>query len=369
MSHAKLSPSSSDRWMACPASIRLSEGMPNKSSAFAEEGTRAHALAEQILCGEFIDPSEIEDGMLDHVLVYVDHIKELVDSTDGDLMIEVRVHVNEDIYGTADAIIWSESTKTLYVRDLKYGAGLPVEIVGNTQLKVYALAALLTTGKKANVIDLGIVQPRCPHSDGPVRTLRYDAIELIDFWSDILEAADRTKDANSAIVAGEHCRFCPAAPVCPEIKSKAQVAARSAFTVGEAYDPEELAKMLDWLPVLEGWIKNVREFAYAEAEKGNAPPRYKLVDKKAVSKWKPDILDALAKKLKIKKSELLDDAPMKGITEIKKLAPGKNDKERTNFLSEFISRDSSGHTLVHEDDSRQAIRVDAKAAFLNVDME
>lgn len=363
MSHAKLSPSSSDRWMTCPASIRLSEGMPNKSSAFAEEGTRAHALAEQILCGEFIDPSDIEDGMLDNVLIYVDHIKDLVDTTEGDLMIEVRVHVNEDIYGTADAIVWSENSKTLYVRDLKYGAGLAVEVLDNTQLKIYALAALLTTGKKADVIDLGIVQPRCPHADGPIRTLQYDAIELIDFWSDILEAAEKTKLIDSPIVAGEHCRFCPAAPVCPEIKSKAQLAARNVFSVGNVYDPKELSKMLDWLPVLEGWIKNVREFAYQEAEAGNTPPNYKLVEKRATRRWRVEET-AQAELVKVLGDEIFDKK-FKSPAQIEKLL----DKTQKGLVTELTMKESSGHTLVHEDDSRQAVRVDAKAAFLNIDME
>ena len=363
MSHAKLSPSSSDRWMACPASIRLSEGMPNKSSAFAEEGTRAHTLAEQILTGEFIDPSEIEDGMLDNVLIYVDHIKALVDATAGDLEIEVRVHVNEDIYGTADAIVWSENTKTLYVRDLKYGAGLPVEVLDNTQLKVYALAALLTTGKKANVIDLGIVQPRCPHADGPIRTLSYDAIELIDFWSDILEAAEKTKSSDAPIVSGEHCRFCPAAPVCPEIKSKAQLAARNVFSVGNVYDPKELSKMLDWLPVLEGWIKNVREFAYQEAEDGNTPPNYKLVEKRATRRWRVEET-AQAELQKVLGDEIFDKK-FKSPAQIEKLL----DKTQKSLVTELTMKESSGHTLVHEDDSRQAVRVDAKTAFLNIDME
>jgi hypothetical protein len=43
--HARLSPSASKIWMSCPGQPRLSEGVENRSSVFAEEGTAAHELA------------------------------------------------------------------------------------------------------------------------------------------------------------------------------------------------------------------------------------------------------------------------------------------------------------------------------------
>lgn len=54
----------------------LSEGMPNKSSEHAELGTRTHALAEAILRGQ---PFEDKDGMLEHAMVYVKHVRSLVE--------------------------------------------------------------------------------------------------------------------------------------------------------------------------------------------------------------------------------------------------------------------------------------------------
>ena len=44
--HAVLSASSSDRWIHCSPSVRLSEGFKDKESDYALEGTCAHALAE-----------------------------------------------------------------------------------------------------------------------------------------------------------------------------------------------------------------------------------------------------------------------------------------------------------------------------------
>lgn len=77
MSHAKLSPSAAERWMTCPGSVVLSEGMPQRTSEFAEEGTLAHALAEMLLTKQ---PGTMDTpvGMLDHVMVYVEHVRSLL---------------------------------------------------------------------------------------------------------------------------------------------------------------------------------------------------------------------------------------------------------------------------------------------------
>ncbi len=45
MAHSVLAPSSAHRWMHCPGSVNLERLFPNQSSAYAEEGTLAHAWA------------------------------------------------------------------------------------------------------------------------------------------------------------------------------------------------------------------------------------------------------------------------------------------------------------------------------------
>ena len=52
MAHAKLSPSSAERWMTCPGSVALCDGLVDEGSSFAAEGTAAHWVAEQILLGK-----------------------------------------------------------------------------------------------------------------------------------------------------------------------------------------------------------------------------------------------------------------------------------------------------------------------------
>jgi hypothetical protein len=392
--------------MTCPGSVVLSEGMPEDESEYAAEGTRAHAYAERWLLLHFAQhgvspspttPEEIE--IAKHVKLYIDECIRLA-IKGSKVFVETKVAVNEDVYGTADFIAWHSDTHTLYVRDLKYGEGVAVSAERNIQLRIYALASLLTMKLPARIVNIGIVQPRYEHPDGPVRSVDFDVADLLDLHADVWDAIGRSKEAESAAGPGftkidknweakylkpseKGCRWCLASPKCPALKQKAQQLAKQVFSAGPVsvapvgeilppetklakpnYDPLELARTLDFLPILEAWIKNTREFAYQEAEKGSEIPDYKLVEKLAVRKWKEDAVPArIAKTLGVEVTELFKPAELINIGDAVKLAPGKNAKERDAVLEPFVERKSSGHTLVHVSDKRDPVRIDAKAAF------
>lgn len=288
------------------------------------------------------------------------------------LHIEQRVKVTEDVYGTADAVVWQPATKHLHIVDYKNGAGVPVEVVDNLQLRIYALATLLTFKYPASQVTATIVQPRCPHPDGPVRSVTFDVVDLLDFHADLLDAVERVAAAKRASAGGgweashlvpseKGCRWCLAAPKCPALKNKAQAMAKQVFAPGLPYDPLELARTLDFLPILEAWCTNVREFAYSEAEKGHAIPDYKLAEKRASRKWRDAAtaaatIDGLGLGI-----ECYDAPKVLSPAQIEKLLP----KEHRALLDELTVRESSGHVLVHESDKRPAIKVDAKSAFAN----
>lgn len=391
--HSKLPPSGAERWMTCPGSVVLSDGMPGEDSEYAAEGTRAHAYAERWLLMHFAQhgaapsPSTAEEIEISkHVKIYIDECVALTKVEGAKIFVEKRVAVSNDVYGTADFIVWHPATHTLYVRDFKYGAGIPVDVNRNIQLRIYALAALLTMKLPARTVNIGIVQPRYDHPDGAIRSIDFDAVDLMDLYADVLEAVGRVKEAevetaqaHSPAAWGQvylkpsekGCRWCLAAPKCPALKSKAQQLAKQVFATAIPYDPMELARTLDFLPIMEGWIKNVREFAYGEAEKGKEIPDYKLVEKQAVRQWKEesakdDISPQLVKALGCSPFDIWKPKELIGIGDAEKLAPGKNAKERAAVLEPFVKKESSGHTLVHASDKRDPVRIDAKAAFVGL---
>jgi hypothetical protein len=387
--HSKIGASSMKRWAACPGSVRLSRDIESRSSAFAEEGTLAHAVGEAILCDQEVTPdanffytdhgvektATVTQEMLSHVETYEDAVRSRWDGVEGHMLVEQRFHLADlhaGLFGTSDAIVWQPGLRRLSVIDLKYGAGVPVEVTDNPQLLYYGLGALLANPQwKPVEVEVVIAQPRCPHSDGPVRSQVLPVVDLIDFAGELVAAVKMTEEAarwhgqvaieawtTEYLKAGDHCRWCPAAATCPKLTAKAQEQAKLVFAPGVAYDHGQLAETLEWLPILAAWIKNVREFAYAEAEKGHDIPRHKLVEKRATRKWRNEA-DAMAGL-----SAFLDDAELfekKLITPAaaEKLLP-KADREALDLL---CVKESSGHTLVHESDKRDAVKIDAKSAF------
>jgi hypothetical protein len=386
--HSRFSPSTAERWMTCPGSVVLSEGMPEDESEYAAEGTRAHAFAERWLLMHFAQHGaspfigSADEEMAKHVKVYIDECIRL--NTKGSkVFTEKRVSLSDDVYGTADFILWRPDMRILYVRDLKYGSGVVVNVERNIQLRIYALAALVTMKLPAALVNIGIVQPRYDHPDGSVRSIDFDLADLLDLHADVLDAVQRAKEAEAAsrswqsnggtgsrwqdrylVPSDKGCRWCRAAAKCPALKEKAQSLAKKVFAPDLAYDPVDLARTLDFLPILEGWIKNIREFAYGEAEKGKDIPDYKLVEKQAIRKWKEGVSpEELRKVLGCLPAEIWKPAELIGIGDAVKLAPGNNARERDLALESFVERKSSGHTLVHISDKREPVRIDAKAAF------
>lgn len=374
--HSPLGASSAHRWMNCPGSVALCVGIEDKGSFAAAEGTVAHSIGENALRPGpklgVLDHVATCDGhaitvtqeMLDAVKVYVEYVQDRAHVKERKLEQRLDLSsVHPDCFGTADCILWKPKRSELEVIDYKHGAGVAVEVLNNKQLKFYALGALLTCGYPAKIVTVTIVQPRCPHPDGPIRSQTFEAIDLLDFAADLKEAAAATEQPDAPLHAGDWCRWCPAAGVCPEQRKQAQALARIEFSAPAAQPPApgsltavELAQVLDKAPIVEAWIKAVREHAYTQAEAGNPPPNYKLVAKVAIRKVAPDILpESLAKAIGVSPGELYAEPKFLGIGELEKLAPGKNAKERAAALEPFVVRESSGHVLVHDSDRRPAV--------------
>lgn len=399
-SHARLSPSASKRWIECPGSVRMTEHMPNKTSAFADEGTAAHELAEHCLrtgfdasrfLGYFVN-LEVEDAirkisqqpigdrtyevteeMADGVQQYLDFVNALVVDPDVEWESEQKVdltHIDGMDSGTADFFSYHKKNKVLDLADLKYGRGVPVDPRENTQLLIYAVGVVKRMHNRGIAkVRLTIVQPRCPHPDGPVRTWECDPLELMEFEADLRGYAKRTFEADAPVKAGEWCKFCLAIATCPTKRAQALGIAKAEFSpIGELDLPivsemssGALAEVLKEVDQLEEWCRRVKEHAHSEAVHGRMPTGFKLVAKRATRKWRDEgsVRDTLADTYGLSDEQIYVDPKLKSPAQLEPLLPGKNKGERSKRLEPFVTKESSGTVLAVESDPRPAVRADA----------
>jgi hypothetical protein len=359
--HSPIGASSYYRWKACPGSVRLSRGIEKKSSSYAEEGTLAHTVAAHFLLHKEWLP-EATPEMKEALEVYIDSIEKL-EQGECIQLVEHRFDLSslfKNLFGTGDCVQYFPQVQLLRVTDLKYGAGIPVEAEENLQLMYYALGAILSLKFPALEVEVVIVQPRCFHPDGPVRRWKFPVHRLLDFASELVEDAKATEAENAPLIPGDHCRFCPANGICPAIHKKAQELAKVEFSKEVTYDPLKLSQALSWLPALEGWITQVREFAYREACRGAEIPGFKLVQKRATRRWKdPDSAAGTLQALFGLMEDHIYTKNLKSPAQVEKVLSKKDKK----LLEGFILSESSGFTLAPQDDPREPVRNDAKSDF------
>ena len=158
--HALLSASGAHRWLLCTPSAQLEQKFPASTSAYAEEGTVAHALAE-LTTRYFL-------GELDEVS-YENQIKSEFDPNSyynaemRECAVETRLDFSKYVpggFGTGDCVIIAEPI--LDVIDFKYGKGHRVEAEDNPQMQLYGLGALEQFGDlyEIKTVRMTIFQPR-----------------------------------------------------------------------------------------------------------------------------------------------------------------------------------------------------------------
>ena len=334
---------------------------PSKSSVYADEGTKAHAIAEAILLHKGNVSSIPPD-----IAVYTDYVQSL----GGILQVEKRVKVSESVPGTADAVVWDPHTATLEVIDLKYGQGVSVEVMDNLQLRIYALAALLTLNYPAVYVKVTIVQPRYNHADGPIRSVKFWSIDLLEFHADLLDAEAVVEEAEEnhrlglsmseyLVPSEEGCRWCNAAPTCPAVYRRAKELAKEAFLASLPYDPAKLSEALKFIPILEGWIKNVREFSAREVESGAKIPGWKLVAKRPTRKWiDVDAAAAALAAVGLDEEDYMVRQLVSPAAAERLLGKGNKD-----LMEGLTTKESSGNTLVPDDDKRSEAVMPGRSIF------
>lgn len=372
--HAKRGASSAHRWMACPGSLNQSAGIVDPGSEYAAEGTAAHEVADMCLTqGQdaitFVGRSitvgkfkiEVTEEMTEAVQVYVDYVNNLkAKSPNAHVMIEHKFDLSNVVlpgmFGTNDACVYDPDTGVLEVIDYKHGQGYAVDAVSNPQLLYYALGAATTDeGRALSTIKITIVQPRAPHREGPIRSWETDPFALMEWTEELKRSALATEDPSAPLISGSHCKFCPAAGTCPQIRKDAENAANLEFApVAEDLTKEQVAAILKKADLIETWIKAVRAHAFQTLDRGGEIPGFKLVAKRATRKWLNDDVDfmtgVLASQFDLEPSD---------ITTPKLLTPSQLEKKIPKTLraelANFYDKKSSGATMAKAEDPREAV--------------
>jgi hypothetical protein len=295
--HALLSASGSKRWLTCTPSARLEATLPEPKRGtnafdFSQEGTMAHSLSEIKLRYHFgqigIEEFEREYEIIKNTPYYNDDFEANVDNYvlyvrsqigEGDTpLFEQRVDFSDwvpDGFGTADVVILSEGA--IRVIDLKFGKGVPVSALDNTQLRLYALGAYSKFKEdfpNIKEVSYTIHQPRLDiiSTDGTT------VAKLVD-WANyfVKPKAKKAWSGSGEFLPGEWCQFCRAKAQCRARSDFNTEIARLEFKEPPLLDEDEVSLVLSKAQNLRTWVNDVEEFALTRAVDQNViPPGFKL---------------------------------------------------------------------------------------------
>ena len=391
--HAVLGASSAHRWLICTPSARLCEKLTSRfgseSSPYAAEGTKAHALAEikvrlayykadgmtaakhsrmspeqqeaylginefrfKALRNELGDiPKDMEQATDSYCDIVMEKYLSAKEADPGaQLYLEQRLDYSAWVpsgFGTGDCIIVSDSL--LEVCDYKHGKGIPVDAVGNPQLRLYGLGAMERFGRLYDFqsVRMTIIQPRLDSVSEETLTR-----EDLTSWAaeEVVEKAKQAWTGSGEFVPGEHCRFCAAKAVCSARVAQAMRMFQYGLEAPGLIPDEQIPSILGMLNDAEAWIKDIRAYAENQALHGQVWPGWKLVHGKKPNRQWSDPEEVKAQLLRAGyPADQFQEVKLKPVGEIEK-ALGK--KAFQALVGGLVSQGEGKLTLVPADDKR-----------------
>lgn len=376
MARSTLRPSAAHRWISCPPSAQLELKFDDQESAYAAEGTFAHAVAERILNNTLppnnsssLDVDEMFEKagydleeMLPPIIEHVNYCLREFDSFFVEnpkaptfMLTEQKLDLTKWIpgaYGTADVVMFND--RVLKIIDLKFGKGVKVEAEANPQLMIYALGALAQFEHTHDFefVEIHISQPRLGHfvSD------RFAVSEILH-WAEteLSEAARHALAGTGNFRAGEHCRFCKAKSLCKARAEFALQTCRDDFADPETLSKFEVEQLLPFLPTIKAWVEDMQKYALDEALKGESWSGFKLVEGRSTRKITDE--EAAAEKLAGQgiPAEKLWKTTLIGLTELEKLAKAQGLK-LGETIGEYLERQPGKPALVPVADKRPELQ-------------
>jgi superfamily II DNA or RNA helicase len=331
--HARYSPSSLTYREICPGWDNDND--PNKDTTAADEGTRCHEAMEK----------ESTKGLTEEQTLIVemclDYINDLKTPTTK-VFKETRLKIL-DQFGTADWILIDGYKAHLI--DTKFGRRSVPDAEVNAQLQAYALG-VFDKWPAVEEIQVHILLPRrdevsthvYSRKDYPTISLRISTI--------IARAKKADPTAFNPTPSG--CQYCGRKGQCGALAAVAlKKSKEAAIDKGQILDvskPEQIAELLRIAPLLEDWIKKVREEALRlHLYEGVDIPGFRCVDRATPRSITNPLGAWLALKDKMSFDDFMASVARISITELENnfsASADKGQKGKSKQLLENLLRDA-----------------------------
>ena len=384
--HSKLSPSSSSRWVACPGSIKMCEGLPRRESGNAAmRGTFIHQIGEDLLNGiehnvneEFIVDrvttiNKIDKDMLKEAQAYNDYVMNLTlySKDDYELITEMKVDLTDiapNTFGHSDTVLYTGANKTLHIVDLKTGGGL-VNALGNSQLMLYGYGSYVEMCDFYDIetITLHIVQENMMAGKNN-SSCSLTVTELLTYINETVKpAAIKALSDDAECVAGEkQCQWCDASSFCKTAHKMSSDLMEDMFETVENEGDVKPKAMCDFVTIeqavkfvqnakmISQMIKSYEARIEKELQEGKQVEGFKLVMSKHNKKWLNE-LDAYAK---LKTWGALDEVAPRKLLTVNQMSImlGKMSTKKTNIFETLWTKPEGQPVMAAESDKRQAIK-------------
>ena len=362
MDHSKIvGGSTAKRVMNCPGSVALVQKMPPQpSNKYADEGTLLHNVIAEIVMTdkhpeEFLHTKYNDQvltlDLIDSKLVPALAALDVIDpNKEMEIEAETRVGFGDllpGVFGSTDLI--GRIGSRAVVLDWKFGDGVAVEVEENPQFMFYAAAAMRTEESKwafagVEEIEMVIVQP--PQVKRWVTT----PARIAQFEKDLVKAVKLAQQPNAELKIGDHCRWCAAKPICPQMTGAVDRALKTSI---DGLDAPTISAYLKNADMLEQWITDLRALALQMLDSGARLPDYKLVAKRAIRQW----TDEDKAKVALFAYGLTESEVM----ETSIISPAKAEKalkkRKLALPDDLVVAISSGNTLASADDPRPEVMI------------
>lgn len=297
-------------------------------------------------------------------------------------MVEEKVTVLPEVWGTADHTVFNPTERRLIVTDLKYGQGERVFAVDNKQLRIYGLGMLKKVGTLYDIdtVTLRIFQPRLDHVDEDTLTVA----ELLEFEQELIAAVAAAGRPDAPLVPGKaQCRWCKAKNDCkarteyvmetvgsqfpnlditdpiPQKKARKQIVTDST----DRLNNEEVARYLQAVELVRDWCTSLEGYALFLLEQGHEVPGFKLVRGKSNRAWgaEEDAVKKALRSVKLKVDQYMPRS-LVSVAQAEKLVGGKKAFAVDKF-QKLVTKPEGKKTIAPVTDPRPAISTAPAGGF------